>query len=154
MGDEIGTALRELSEVLGHPAFEFADGMEASLIPFGGVGLIRYATNWIKLRLEEEKDRLEEERILESAERDLLPKMTGSRMSIALFDGRVNAKFCLEIGAAVCLDKPIILAALKEDHIPAALERAASAIVRGNPSDPKVKVLLSEAISQVIGKAG
>jgi hypothetical protein len=57
MGDEIGTALRELSEVLGHPAFEFADGMEASLIPFGGVGLIRYATNWIKLRLEEEKDR-------------------------------------------------------------------------------------------------
>jgi len=147
MGDEIGVALRELSEVLGHPAFEFqADEMEA--------GLIRYATNWIKLRLEEEKERLEEERILESAERDLLPKMTGSRMSIALFDGRVNAKFCLEIGAAVCLDKPIILAALKEDHIPAALERAASAIVRGNPSDPKVKVLLSEAISQVIGKAG
>lgn len=147
MRDEIGAALRELSMALGNPAFEFEpDEMEA--------GLIRYAANWIKQRIEEEKERIEMEEILESAERDLLPKMTGSRMSLALFDGRVNAKFCLEIGAAICLDKPLILAALKDDKLPGALERAATAIVRGDPTDPKVKVLLSEAITQALGKAG
>ena len=145
--EEIFAALRELSTALGNPAFEFQpDEMEA--------GLIRYAANWILKRMEEEELRLEEERFLESAERDLLPKMKGSALSIAIFSGHIDAKLCLEIGAAVCLDTPIILAALKEDRLPAALERAAAAVVRGSPNDPKVKALLSEAIARVAGKAG
>lgn len=87
---------------------------------------------------------------LESGERDMLPKMQSSAISLALFSGKIDAKLCVEIGAAILFDKPLILLVLTDENIPAALERAATTIVRGNPDDPEIQQRLTEAIQAVL----
>jgi hypothetical protein len=87
---------------------------------------------------------------LESVERDMLPKMASSAMSIAIFSGSIDAKICLEIGAAVLMDKPIILLALNDTKIPDTLQRAAHTIVRGDPYAEDTQQKLQNALSGIL----
>jgi hypothetical protein len=91
---------------------------------------------------------------LDEAERDMLPKMERSAMALAIFDGRINAQLCIQIGAAVVYDKPIILLALDDTKIPDALERAADVVVRGQPGDPKLHEKIGAAIEDAMRLRG
>jgi hypothetical protein len=92
-------------------------------------------------------DHPEAKKWLADVERDMLPKMEDSAISITIFSGTIDAKLCVEVGAAILYDKPIVLLALPGQKIPAALGRAASAIVRGDPMrNPEVGKRLTEAI--------
>lgn len=91
---------------------------------------------------------------LRAVESDLLPKMESSAFALAISDGRVSADMAVQIGAAVLLDKPLVLLALPGASIPAPLQRVAAAIVRGSMTDPATaaatKARLSDAITAVM----
>jgi hypothetical protein len=85
---------------------------------------------------------------LRDAEQQMLPKMEGSAMVISIVAARPDIKQCLEIGAAILFDKPIILYVPKDRVVSANLRRIASAIVQGD--DPSSDEKLKEAISNVL----
>lgn len=73
---------------------------------------------------------------------------------MAVFDGKVTAEFAVQIGAAIMLDKPIVLLALEGASISPKLEQVADAIVRGDPKLDPVKKRLTEAIQLALLKRG
>jgi hypothetical protein len=87
---------------------------------------------------------------LASVEREMLPKMKDSAVSLAIFSGTIDAKICVEIGAAILLDKPIILLVPNDKLLPAALARAATKIVRGDLTDPDTQRRLTNALQEVL----
>jgi hypothetical protein len=91
---------------------------------------------------------------LADVEQDMLPKLEGSAFMMAVFDGKVTAEFAVQIGAAIMLDKPIVLLALEGASISPKLEQVADAIVRGDPKLDPVKKRLTEAIQLALLKRG
>ena len=87
---------------------------------------------------------------LARAESEMLPMMENSAIAITLVTGKLDAKICLEIGAAVLLDKPIIAVICEGAKVPANLKRVASVIIEGNMTDAATRVKLQQAISNVI----
>jgi len=87
---------------------------------------------------------------LENASRDMLPKMESSACAISIYSGKVDPKLCLEVGAAILLNKPIVLLVPLEQGVPWALERAAACIVRGDAKDPATQKELSAALEWVL----
>jgi len=87
---------------------------------------------------------------LERAEREMLPNMENSRIALAVLDGKIDAKLCLEIGAAVLYDKPILIMATDASEVPANLAKCAAKIVCGEPNDPLTKKRFADAISAII----
>jgi hypothetical protein len=87
---------------------------------------------------------------LENAANDMFPKMKDSACSIAIFSGKVDPKFALEIGAAILFDKPIVLLVTKDEQLSPSLERAAAAIVRGGMDEPGTVERLHAAIEKVL----
>jgi len=87
---------------------------------------------------------------LESADRELLPMMERSRIALALFGGKIDAKLCLEIGAVVLYDKPIVIMATDANEVPANLAKCATQIVRGDPTDPLTKKRLADAVAKIV----
>jgi hypothetical protein len=87
-----------------------------------------------------------------SARVELFPKMKGSvALSITILSANVDPKICMELGAAILFDKPlVIIVPDPETVIPANLKRVASAIVIGNPSDPAIQQQVQDAITAVI----
>lgn len=65
----------------------------------------------------------------ESVMNDTLPKMESSHSAVTLWTGKPDAKIMVETGAAVLLDKPIILAVFNRFEIPNKLRRVADEIV-------------------------
>lgn len=90
------------------------------------------------------------DQFVKSAEEDMLPKMQDSAMNLVIYSGGVDIKVCLELGAAVLLDKPIIVINWHEKPIPENLKKIATHIIEGRLVDPGVKNRLAEAISQII----
>ena len=85
------------------------------------------------------------------AKKTLFPKMKSSDMSIAIIGSDPDPKLCMEIGAAVMFDKPIIL--IVRDYatkVPANLKRVASAIIYGEHSNPDTQRRLEGAITALI----
>lgn len=80
----------------------------------------------------------------ESVRTDLIPKVKGSALSVALFTGGdPDPKQAIELGYMVLLDKPIIIAVVPGAVVPNNLVRVADEIVEVNFGDP---VKASEAI--------
>jgi hypothetical protein len=100
-------------------------------------------------------DTPEARRWLRQVERELFPKLEDSVMSLTIYDGHVDPKLCVELGALILYDKPIIILALTDAPIPAALQRVADAIVRGDPlTDPTVQQRLADTLQSVLKKRG
>ena len=87
---------------------------------------------------------------LESADREMLPMMEQSQIALALYTGKIDAKLCLEIGAAVLYDKPIVIMATHVGDVPANLAKCAAKIVCGDPLDPITKKHLADAVAEII----
>jgi hypothetical protein len=89
--------------------------------------------------------------LLDDANNRLIPILKNSAFQIGIYDGRISAHFCLEIGAAVLLDKPILLVALRGCDIPLNLLKVAKEIIYANRlNDPGVEEQLKGALSRVV----
>lgn len=88
---------------------------------------------------------------IEAVEHDMLPKMESSELSVAIFNGTIDAKLCVEIGAAILYDKPVVVIAPPGARVPKNLEQCAL-IVRGDPKDPATQQRMTEAISLALGR--
>lgn len=85
---------------------------------------------------------------------DVVPKINESAMCIALSPPRaedLDIKFCVEIGAMICLNKPIILVVPwgRQAAIPQKLRDVADAIIVGGPGDEGFDDRLRAAIDEV-----
>ena len=72
------------------------------------------------------------------AKRDLYPKMAESAMFLSLYpsDGTPDAKFCLELGMAIMLDKPIIAVTKRGVPVAKHMLRVADKVVELDWDDP------------------
>jgi hypothetical protein len=85
------------------------------------------------------------------AEEMLFPKIQQCSLSVAIFNGRPDPKLCMELGAAILFDKPIILVVPdSQTKIPANLKRLASIIIVGDLSDPEISRRMQDAITAVL----
>jgi hypothetical protein len=81
---------------------------------------------------------------------NVMPQISESVLTLTIFSGAVDPKICLELGAAILYDKPIIVFATPDALIPLRLRNIASAIVVGEPSDPTVVQRLQDAMQAVM----
>jgi len=82
------------------------------------------------------------------AKEELFPKMKESAMSLTIL-GEPDPKLCLELGAMILFDKPIVVLVPRGRRVPANLKRVAAAIIEGDPKDPETMKRLQEAIHRV-----
>lgn len=87
---------------------------------------------------------------LRRAQEEMFPKLESSAISVTILSGKPDPKLCLELGASILFDKPIIVLVPDDTPVPANLKRCASAIVEGNPRDPATLDRLRRAIDQVL----
>jgi|SRR6185312_3703550 len=83
----------------------------------------------------------------------MFPMMKSSALSVTIVppaDADPDPKLCMEVGAAILFDKPIILMLPPGRTVPANLRRIASAIVQGDINDPTLQQRLNDAISNVL----
>lgn len=76
---------------------------------------------------EDDEDLVKE--FLDRFEREVLPELKTSAITVGIFSGEVDAKMCLEIGASVLLEKPLIMLVTKGAYIPVKLRALATEIV-------------------------
>lgn len=62
----------------------------------------------------------------------------------------MDPTMCLQIGAAIACDKPIIVVAPLDGDLPSNLRRVASVIIRGEATDNHVKQEISNAITGLL----
>lgn len=96
------------------------------------------------------KDPVDE--MLRRFEEEVLPQIDGSAMTLVLMHSPPDAKICLEVGAAILLDKPLLVFAAPGTNIPQKLRNLATAIVVGEMSDPSTKERLTAAIAELLRK--
>jgi hypothetical protein len=95
-------------------------------------------------------NQLDVKAFLKAAEKEMFPKMQGSAISIN-FLGKPDAKLCLETGASVLFDKPIIVVVPEGGGpVPVNLKRCASAVLEGRMDDPRFAQRLQQAIKRLI----
>jgi hypothetical protein len=90
-----------------------------------------------------------EDEFYRQAREGLFPKMKDSALSITIV-GDPDPKLCMELGAAILFDKPIVVIVPEGKKLSANLSRVASAVVQGDVRQPKVKQRLQDAILRVI----
>lgn len=88
---------------------------------------------------------------LKHAREDMLPKLRSSAVSLTIFNAEPDMKLCCELGAAILLDKPlVILVPDREAKVPANLKRVATALIYGTPDDPAVQTQIRRALDNVL----
>lgn len=101
-----------------------------------------------------EKDVLDEPQVkafLERFRSHVLPRIKASDLTVTIVSHDPDPKMCLEVGAAVLLDKPILVVALDAAKIPPTLRKVATSIVVvSDLNDETDKARLQEAISRVV----
>ncbi len=90
---------------------------------------------------------------LERARREMFPKMRNSAFVMTIV-GEPDPKLCLEVGAAILFDKPILLLVPRGRRVPLALRTIANKIVEldGDGVDPSDadKERLSTAVNELM----
>lgn len=87
---------------------------------------------------------------LKRAKEEMFPKMKESALSVTIFNSEPDPKLCIEVGAAVLFDKPLIILAPNGAKLPANLKRLASAIIFGSPSEESTIRELNAAVTRVL----
>lgn len=81
----------------------------------------------------------------------MFPKMKDSALTV-IIAGEPDPKLCLELGAAILFDKPLIVAVPRGSKVSSNLKRVASAIVELDMNDPSSQDKLQQALTQVLAK--
>lgn len=101
-------------------------------------------------RNRDESDEVKMRRWLNRAEREVLPMIKGSAMSVTINPGEPDAKVAVELGFTLLLDKPLVLLSFPDRPIPSRLRRAADLVIECNdPSDPEVIRQLQEFMAKL-----
>jgi hypothetical protein len=87
---------------------------------------------------------------LKIANEKVLPAMKGSSCSIVIGAKEPDAKLCMEVGAAVLYDKPIILVIREGQEVSENLKRLAKEIVVCDLEGDSVMEELNRAVKRVI----
>lgn len=90
------------------------------------------------------------EKYLDRFKEEALPMIEGSVISLVIAPERPDPKVCLELGATLLLDKPLILVITRGHTVPANLRRCAAAVVEGEIDEPDFQERLQQAISSVM----
>lgn len=89
------------------------------------------------------------DRYLEHARREMFPKMQGSAFTLTIL-GKPDPKLCLEIGAAIMFDKPILVVVPRGVAVPLALRTIAHKIVEiDGPDDEGSKQRIMAAVEEM-----
>jgi len=85
------------------------------------------------------------------AKNTLFPKVKSAAVSITILNSTPDPKLCMELGANILFDKPIILwVPDREMWIPENLRRVATAIVFGSTSDPDTQQRIQAALTEAM----
>lgn len=87
---------------------------------------------------------------LRRAQADMFPKLKESALSLTILGADPDPKLCLELGAAILFDKPILVIVPEGVRVPANLKRCAAAIVYGDPHDPSVEKQIRDALADIL----
>lgn len=90
------------------------------------------------------------EKYFAHARREMYPKLKRSAMSITILSDDPDPKLCLELGAAILFEKPIVVLAVKGVIVPDALRRIAAKIVEVDELDDSARAKLAEAIEDAL----
>ncbi len=94
-------------------------------------------------------------RWVSDVEENLYPKMDSSGMVMSLVpDGKPDAKFCVELGMAIMLDKPIISVVMPGRVIPERLKRVSDRIVTGDMKTKAGREELSRKLAEAMERIG
>lgn len=82
--------------------------------------------------------------------REVLPMMEGSAIVMSLApSGKPDAKYCIELGLAIMLDKPLLVVALAGQPVPARLRRAADEVIEADIDTDAGQRLLAAAVKRM-----
>lgn len=88
---------------------------------------------------------------------DKLPKLVGDSgifMSLCP-DGEPDAKFCVELGFALMLDKPLMLVAVRGERIPDKLRAVADMVIEYDGGlDETAQKLIQDGLSRMMERFG
>lgn len=81
-----------------------------------------------------------------------IPKMRECVVSLTIFSGKVDVKLCVELGAAILLDKPILVVVERDTRIPVNLKRCASRIIEidFDRMDPRSQEKIRAALDEIL----
>lgn len=97
-----------------------------------------------------EEERKALERFLDRAEQEMFPKVKSSCMVIMTpWDKEPDAKVCLELGAAIFFNKPLLVIVNRDDRVPLALRTIATKIVEIDAMDDAAKCAISAAMKEM-----
>jgi hypothetical protein len=87
------------------------------------------------------------------AERDMLPKMKASAMSLVIGAEHADIKLALEVGAAILFDKPLLVVVPPGRLIPEGLRRVATLVLEDfDFTAPGSQAKLKQAIDTMMGR--
>lgn len=92
------------------------------------------------------------QRWLERVRTELLPMLDSSGAAVSICppeDSEINVQFCVELGAMILMNKPIILAVPPGRRIPDKLARVADEIVELDLDSPTSRQRMADAIARV-----
>jgi len=92
---------------------------------------------------------MDEDEFYRNAREKLYPKMKASAIAVIIAT-EPDPKLCMEIGAAVLFDKPLVVVVPLGEKLPSNLSRIASAIVQGDANPAKTKQRMEDAITRVL----
>lgn len=88
---------------------------------------------------------------------DMVPKLAGSAFAISMVpdDRTGDVKYWVELGAAICMDKPIIAVVFNDEPIPEKLKLVADEIVRSpHGVDAETTEKLTAAMERIASRVG
>lgn len=91
----------------------------------------------------------------EAVQRDLVPKLRESALTMNICPDQPDAKYAVELGMSILLDKPIVLVVPDGRQVPRKLAQVADSIVQVDWNDLKTDAgqrLLNEAVEEVLAR--
>lgn len=87
---------------------------------------------------------------VQQAEEELVPKMKQSGLMMSLYTGGYDIKFAVEMGMAILMDKPIILAVMSGVEAPEKLMKVADYIIEADPTTEEGRSRLADKVEEVM----
>ena len=95
---------------------------------------------------------VEVKNFFERARREMFPKLKASAISLIIHAGDPDPKLCLELGAAILFDKPLIICAMKGKPVPPLLRKLARAVIAIDDfTSAQAQAKLQKAITSILG---
>lgn len=85
------------------------------------------------------------------AKENLFPMMKDAALSLTILNSDPDPKLCMELGAAIMFNKPIVVVCPDGYQVPPALEKIATHVIRGDINDTSLQTALVDALHEITG---